>query len=418
MRNEVKNIVLLGEGFVGWGGGLDFLRFCANALSLVYSQRKIKLTILIPDPENVTFIAKVRSFLSPYKRITKALFARQKMVFYRHKPFSRQQLADTFQNIEGNIEIIFYPKDKDLATVATQIQADVVIPSAFPLGKDFPVPWVGYLYDFQHKYYPGYFSVDEIKHRDGQFKQMLSEASAIIVNSADVAKDINYFFPDSICRIFTLPFSATPIEPWFEPPAEDLLSKYFLPNKYFIISNQLWVHKDHATAFGAFAKYVQVTGHNDVHLVCTGKTVDTRHPHYFTELKQLVCNLGLTDKIHFLGHIPKKDQIDILKGAIAVLQPTLFEGGPGGGAVYDAVAMGVPAVVSDIPVNREIEGYDGLLFFRASDADDMAIKMIGVQNLAIKRPDKEKLLSVGRERTQAFGLRLVEAIEFVRTTYE
>ena len=92
---------------------------------------------------------------------------------------------------------------------------------------------------------------------------------------------------------------------------------------------------------------------------------DYRFPEHINNLQREIDELGIADQVHFLGHIPKADQIAIMKGSLAVLQPTLFEGGPGGGSVYDAVSLGVPALLSDIPVNREIENEKNLLYFEA-----------------------------------------------------
>uniref|UniRef100_C6E0L3 Glycosyl transferase group 1 n=1 Tax=Geobacter sp. (strain M21) TaxID=443144 RepID=C6E0L3_GEOSM len=412
MINNKTVIALLGNSFIGWGGGIDFLRFCANALALICKGNNTRIVILLPDPENCTLIIKTRAFLSACKQIAIAILERRKPISRRHKPFFKKQLTDSFQNIEGNVEILFYPQGKNIASVVVSIQADVVIPCAFSLGSSFPVPWVGYLYDFQHKYFPDYFSDKEINTRDALFSQMLGEASAVIVNAADVKKDIQKFYPQTKCKVFDLPFSATPIESWFEPASEDLSQKYDLPRIYFVMCNQFWIHKDHATAFKALAIYMEATGQQDVHIVCTGSTVDFRHPDYFSNLKNYVNTLGLTDRVHFLGHIPKKDQIDIMCGSIAVLQPTLFEGGPGGFAVFDAISLAIPVILSDIPVNREIEGYNGLLFFKAGDADDMAAKMIAIQNFTHVKQGKELLLTTGRERTKTFGLRLLEAAEY------
>ena len=63
-----------------------------------------------------------------------------------------------------------------------------------------------------------------------------------------------------------------------------------------------------------------------------------------------------------LGFIPKPDQIRLMREAVAVVQPTLFEGGPGGGSIYNAIALGRPVIVSDLPVNREIESSGDSLF--------------------------------------------------------
>jgi hypothetical protein len=59
------------------------------------------------------------------------------------------------------------------------------------------------------------------------------------------------------------------------------------------------------------------------------------------------------------GVIPKRHQVELVKGATALIQPTLFEGGPGGLSVplHDTLVLD-----SDIPVNREIRS-DDVLFF-------------------------------------------------------
>lgn len=412
MTKSCKRIVILGNGFSDWGGGIDFVRFCANALALVCDDCT-KITLLLPDPDNSTILAKIKKHLIPYKRMLKCLIAAKLPAYSKHKSFSKAQLTDSFSNIDGKLEIIFYQQGIDIAAVVTSLRTDVIIPSVYSLGTSFPVPWVGYLYDFQHKYYPDYFTNIEIKKREAPFNQMLDEASAVIVNAADVKKDILKFYPQTKCAIFDLPFSATPVESWFGGPSEDFTNRYNLPKKYFVICNQFWIHKDHVTAFRALDIFRKEIRQNDVHIVCTGNTIDPRHPNYFSSLKKTVSQLGLTDRIHFLGHIPKKDQIGIMCASIAVLQPTLFEGGPGGGSVYDAVAMGVPAIISDIPVNKEIEGFETIIFFKVKDASDMASKMIQVQHMGFVRRNKDYLLSAGRQRTIKFGLRLLEAIEYV-----
>jgi glycosyltransferase involved in cell wall biosynthesis len=239
---------------------------------------------------------------------------------------------------------------------------------------------------------------------------MLHEAKAVIVNAKAVKDDINKFYPDRSCQIFNLPFAPFPFEEWFEDNGADLKAKYNLPEKYFMISNQFWIHKSHVTAFEALSKLEKLTGDNDIHIVCTGKTYDHRFPHYFNDLKTEIYKLGLTDKVFFLGYIPKEEQIKIMCGAVAVLQPTLFEGGPGGGSVYDAVAMGVAAIISDIPVNLEIKE-DNVVFFKTGSPEDMAEKMFQVLKDDRVIPDKNILLTKGSKRVEKLGDTLLAAVE-------
>jgi glycosyltransferase involved in cell wall biosynthesis len=109
-------------------------------------------------------------------------------------------------------------------------------------------------------------------------------------------------------------------------------------------------------------------------LICAGSTYDYRWPRYFEELRQKAEAFGLSSQIWFLGKIPKIEQIAIMPRAVAVVQPTLFEGGPGGGSVYDAVAVGTRVIASDIPVNREIE-HETVCFSPVKSAEALAEEM-------------------------------------------
>jgi glycosyltransferase involved in cell wall biosynthesis len=160
-------------------------------------------------------------------------------------------------------------------------------------------------------------------------------------------------------------------------------AQFGLPPRYFIICNQFWIHKDHRTAFLAFARVLAAARGEGLALVCTGSLEDHRAPGHAGELRALLARLGIAEHVFLLGYIPKPEQIALMRAAIAVVQPTLFEGGPGGGSTYDAVALGVPAILSDIPVNREVEG-PYVSYFTAGEPEALAARM--VQAYAAERP--------------------------------
>jgi glycosyltransferase involved in cell wall biosynthesis len=132
---------------------------------------------------------------------------------------------------------------------------------------------------------------------------------------------------------------------------------------------------------------------SELSLVLTGDPVDHRNPSHYAQLLALSKSLGISGRTHFLGLIPKADQLSLLSGARLLVQPTLYEGGPGGGAVYEAMGNGIPAVVSDISINREI-GHDAIVFFAAGQAEDLKSKII----LALSQ---EPRFDLGRTRDAA-----------------
>jgi glycosyltransferase involved in cell wall biosynthesis len=64
----------------------------------------------------------------------------------------------------------------------------------------------------------------------------------------------------------------------------------------------------------------------------------------------------------------------LIKSSLGLIQPTLYEGGPGGGAAYNAASLGTPIIASDIPVNLELRATN-LSFFQAGSSSSLAEKM-------------------------------------------
>lgn len=413
MSREI-NIAFLGHAFLRWGGGIDFLRNCSNSLLLKNNNHSIRIYILIP--ENSIF-KKFKLALLPYKNMAEDLLNLKRPRFTRPNQIDKALLDDFLKNLGPKIQPVYYVNSrKKLISSLRGINADVVLPCTDSLGDSFPIPWIGYIYDFQHKYLPNFFTDRECSERDRINGKLVREAKAIIVNSKAVKDDVSRFYENATCRIFSLPFAPVPDDSWFGGNPSDMKAKYNLPERYFLMSNQFWIHKSHMTAFEALAK-LRKTEKSDIHIVCTGKMKDYRFPNYFEELQSKIVEMNLTDKIQFLDYIPKDDQIQIMRGALAVLQPTLFEGGPGGGAVYDAVAMGVPAIVSDIPVNVEIE-HENILFFKTGSADDMSLKMMELLNAKVNQPEPKLLRAEAQRHAEKLGSCLLEAIGFVVGTSE
>jgi glycosyltransferase involved in cell wall biosynthesis len=297
--------------------------------------------------------------------------------------------------------------DAALLRLCAARRIDAVLPFAAALPAGFAVPWVGYLYDFQHRAYPELFTASERAWRDTSFRTMVDRAPAVIVNARQVLADAKQYLGPMRGRIFALPFSAAPASTWFDSDPQEVRLRYGIGPRYFIISNQFWVHKRHDVALQALAMLADET----VELVTTGATHDARAPGHFAALRALVEELGLAKRIHFLGLIPKLDQIALLRGAVAVVQPTSFEGGPGGGSVFDAVALGLPTIVSDIAVNREIEEHV-TRYVPLGDAPALAQAMAAALADDPPRPkSRQRLMDDGQARRKAMGEVVAQAVD-------
>lgn len=375
-------VALLPEHFK-WAGGLDFLRHILNGL------------IAVKASHNVSVIVAVEvSFLDT------GLY-RQFQDFISH----------TGNN--GIEQITYQAWNSDLAEVLLAHQIDIILPVNADLGAHFPVPWVAYIPDFQHKYLFNNFSEQECFQRETAFAARLRDCTAMLVNSAAVKNDITTFYPwINAERVSALPYTPGPMPEWLALESKPVQQKFGIDKAYFIMCNQFWLHKEHKTAIEAFAKLHDAS----LELVCTGTMEDYRDPGYIDSIKQLVATLKISTRVKFLGHVSKAEQIGLLKGARALIQPTLFEGGPGGGAVYDAVALDVPVIISDIAVNQEVNARH-LTFFEAGSVTGLADAMRNYSQPTVRLDDKA-LIETGYANREKLGLALIDIIEYTLSCYQ
>ena len=92
------------------------------------------------------------------------------------------------------------------------------------------------------------------------------------------------------------------------------------------------------------------------------------------KIENIIKMLKLNSKVKILDNLPRKNFIDHLKSARIFCLPSTVEGF--GISVIEAAAAGVPYVISDIPVFREItaNGWGGL-FFKSTDIKDLSVKL-------------------------------------------
>lgn len=266
-------------------------------------------------------------------------------------------------------------------------------------------PVASWIPDFQHKRLPQFFSEHTIALRDANFQLVADTAEHIVFSSKAAQQDFKRFYPESLAKQHVLHFSAVAEETWYQGDPEATRLRYNLPQDYLMCCNQFWVHKDHRTLFAALA-LLKKQGH-PLHLVCTGPTKDHRYPNYFRELVESLSKLGIDEQVHILGTIDREDQIQLLRGSLGVVQPSLFEGWST--VVEDCRVLGKTIFLTDIDVHEEQNPEHGI-FFKAGDPADLALKIMehtkdlgATTNTEQEAQGREQ----GAQRTTLFGLTLL-----------
>ena len=235
-----------------------------------------------------------------------------------------------------------------------------------PLGKRFGIPSLYWIPDVQHRRLPHQFSRRERWQRDQEMRDAARTARLVIASSHAAKNDIvELLGPQVASKLRVLQFVAQPRAPKPVPLAE-LAIRYRLPGRFLFLPNQWWKHKNHALVVEALAHAP------DVRIVATGATTDYRHPEHHATVMRRARELRVADRFTALGAIPFADMISLMANAVAVVNPSLFEGWST--TVEEARTLGKRLVLSDIDVHRE-QAPPRARYFAAGDARALAEAM-------------------------------------------
>lgn len=120
-------------------------------------------------------------------------------------------------------------------------------------------------------------------------------------------------------------------------------------------------------------------------------------PAWGAHLRERVSELGLEERVRFLGPVPYQEILRYYRGAAALVFPSHIE--TFGHPLLEAMLSGTPVVAADIPSFREIAG-DVALYFPPSDAAALAS---AVQRVLDDASATQARVAAGSERVLDFS---------------
>lgn len=377
-------------GGAHWIGGTNYLRNLLAALNDLPSRRVSSILFHSPDTDR-----KVLESLLPYIEVEPVCVEGWDS---RLRSRALRMMGATLLQSDFVSERVF-----------RSCGIDVVFQHGAWYGFRFPIPTLAWLADFQHCHLPEMFTLVHRARRNIGYSAIAKSATRILVSSNAALADCEQFIPSSRGRISVLPFSVTIPRGAISVSATFVKKKYRLPDKYFFMPNQLWRHKNHIAVLDAMLLLRDRGCHIEV--VASGNPRDDRNPDYPINLLAKVQEYGLDDHFRFLGLVAYEDVIGLLRGAVAVINPSLFEGWST--TVEEAKALGVPLLVSDLRVHREQVGGRGQYFDPRSPTSIAECLFQAWRELPCARSEeRETLAAVPHEvRRREFARSFVEILE-------
>lgn len=318
-----------------WMGGITYIQNLVNSLNYLDDQDK---------PEVFLFY---RSDLEKHlELIDYPLFTSIKWVFpkslkgylfswFKQKNLFVSEILNKYPELDGLFPVMDHPVK---ATGQTRL-----------------VCWYA---DLQHKYYPEFLPKKKRLERNFRIFHALRNSQHLVVSSKAVKNDFKKFFrlPKKL-RVHIYRFVSIH-DDLSSLSVNEILNKYHLPPKYFMVSNQFHKHKNHEVVLRALLSLKEKGV--DIKVAMSGPFLDAPPTTYRQSLKAFIDKYDLWDNIAFLGVLPRNELLLLMKNAQAVIQPSLFEGWST--VIEDAISLQVPVIASSLAVNIEQLGDKGYYF--------------------------------------------------------
>jgi glycosyltransferase involved in cell wall biosynthesis len=362
---HLNHIGIVSQTSAGWAAAASYTRMLMHSLSAACDGSGVHISLLSVEeqasaPAGVPAVDVLRPSgpgeLPGERAVRKILRLPQKSSQFRG---------------EARLRHIFrIPDPSDIFATARVNNVDVLLPVF-----DLP-PWnlgvrtIGWVPDFQHVGLAHLFSDEELQRRDASIHRLAEKANLIMLSSKSAQNDFAAFAPAAVSKTRVIPFpSLLAFLPFPEEPVEASRERYHLPEKFALVANQFWSHKNHMLVVEAVAQ-LKRRG-IIVPVVMTGMTADHRDPSgkHMSNLLQAIARNGLTGQVIILGMVPFSDLINLMRSAAVIIQPSRFEGWST--VVQDAKAIGRPLLCSDISVHLE-QAPESLGFFSCDDPDQLA----------------------------------------------
>jgi glycosyltransferase involved in cell wall biosynthesis len=384
----------------GWTAGLYYLRNLFYALKSLSVEAQPELILLVKENTGPEEYSEIVPFVS--------------RVLHQPATPGNQFFMELLTNIGKKIHLTVN-KENPISSYLRMNGVDIF----FALGnppQNFLLPFFSWIPDFQHLYYPELFSKREIVNRNISFECSARHATRVILSSNNALLDFEQFAPWAVEKARVLAFVAQIPSDIYQQSCQEICKKYHIPERFILLPNQFWKHKNYDTVIRA----LQTAVHSEPKLtiVCTGNTNEYRDISYFSKLLCSISTAGIRDRMIILGLVPRNDLFLLMRQSLAILQPSLFEGW--NTTVEEVKSLGKKMIISDIPVHREQDPYFAE-YFQPTNAHALATSLLDNfangcpgPDLELERIAKDNLL----RRTNQYGKNFLEIIKEITNKYE
>ncbi len=280
-------------------------------------------------------------------------------------------------------------------TVLGEIGADLLFcPFTLPFCYDPSVPVVSIIHDLQYHYYPQFFSDEDRRCRERNFRETSRLANKLICVSEYVRKTVienSNLDPDrAITILHQLPnrLKKQPLQ-----DVDSILQRLGIRgNEFLLYPANFWPHKNHRMLLTAFAIYRARHPESNLRLVCPGALENEKRA-----LQEAVYRMGQKDSVILPGFLTEEEFAAIFASCLALIFPSLYEGF--GLPVLEAMALEKPVICSNVTSLPEVAG-DAAFYVDPRKPREI---VNAIELIATDKDLRKRLIDRGRHRLAASG---------------
>ena len=255
------------------------------------------------------------------------------------------------------------------------------------------MPLVSVIHDLQHRDYPQFFSSYEIEQRDSFLVDVSRRAAAIICVSDYTRRSAVKYLRIPPERTYTVHncIQTRLNNPEAKKVPAHLGTLGISGRRYMFYPANFWPHKNHRMLLTSYGMFLSRNPDQEIDLVFTGALDNLQE-----ELKEACKQMGLANRVHFLGFLPEDQIAAVWEGCEILIFPSLYEGF--GIPVLEAMSFGKPVLCSNVAGLPEVAG-EAALYFDPRKPGDIARC---IERLVCDESLAAGLISKGRRRVVDF----------------
>jgi glycosyltransferase involved in cell wall biosynthesis len=231
---------------------------------------------------------------------------------------------------------------------------------------------VHWLVDFNNRAFPEHYG-DKGSNMLKIQQKITSTPDRVVLSSNALFDELKQYYPNYKCDVKLLRFASS-LPQLNEADIAAVKHTYNINVPYLMSPNQLWEHKNQGLVLDALSIIKQTHPNLNFKILFSGSLeVNRGKGHYIDTLLNKVKEYDLNNYITFLGVLDRREQLLLMKGSTALLQPSLYEGWST--LVEEAKALNKFIILSDLPVHREQININ-VDFFNPHNAQQLADKII------------------------------------------